>query len=458
MQTVDLFLFAGQSNMAGRGAVCERFPETAPPVLSGAGWEYRAISAPDRLSPLREPFGKDENNPSGIHESIKTGSMVSSFVNAYYLGTNIPVVGVSASKGGSVQADWQPDKPYLTDALHRLGAARDWLIRNDYRIRHIFVLWCQGESDGDAGTEREAYLRGFDRMLCAMLRAGAERLFLVRIGHCNAEGGSFRYAPVMAWQEEIAERNGRVVPVSRCFASMRERGLIKDAFHYYQAAYNEAGREAGENAAAWVNRHLESEKNRENKADRITGTQENHTDKKTEPERKTQVKTKHVTVEPYSRAWANHFNSIRNEIGEAMGGLALRIEHVGSTSVPGLSAKPIIDIDVVIRDESVLEEAVCRLETIGYRHEGNLGIEGREAFRYDGKDHLQKHHLYVCTQDSAELKRHTAFRDYLRSHPEAVREYSRIKEEGAALYPDDIEKYIGHKSPFIERIYREIGL
>ena len=180
--------------------------------------------------------------------------------------------------------------------------------------------------------------------------------------------------------------------------------------------------------------------------------------KKLRPERKTQMKTKHVTVEPYNKAWADHFAGIRNEIGEAMGGLALRIEHVGSTSVPGLSAKPIIDIDVVIRDESVLEEAVRMLETIGYRHEGNLGIEGREAFRYDGKDHLQKHHLYVCTQDSAELKRHIAFRDYLRSHPEAVREYSRIKEEGAVLYPDDIEKYIGHKSPFIERIYREIGL
>ena len=168
--------------------------------------------------------------------------------------------------------------------------------------------------------------------------------------------------------------------------------------------------------------------------------------------------TKHVVVEPYCEKWAKSFISIRNEIGDALGDLALRIEHVGSTAVPGLSAKPIIDIDVVIPDYSVFDEVVHRLGTIGYHHEGNLGIDGREAFKYDGKDHLQKHHLYVCTQESTELKRHVAFRDYLRSHPEAVQEYSRIKEAGAFLYPYDIEKYIEHKSPFIKKIYREIRI
>lgn len=168
--------------------------------------------------------------------------------------------------------------------------------------------------------------------------------------------------------------------------------------------------------------------------------------------------TKHVIVEPYSEKWAKSFISIRNEIEDALGDLALRIEHVGSTAVPGLSAKPIIDIDVVIKDYSVFDEVVHRLGTIGYCHEGNLGIAGREAFKYEGKDHLQKHHLYVCTQDSTELKRHVAFRDYLRSHPEAVQEYSGMKEEGAALYPYDIEKYIRHKSPLIEKVYREIGI
>ena len=168
--------------------------------------------------------------------------------------------------------------------------------------------------------------------------------------------------------------------------------------------------------------------------------------------------TKNVVVLPYDERWEQAFTQIKDEIQAALGSLALRIEHVGSTSVRGLSAKPIIDIDVVIRDYSVFDAVVTALKEIGYQHEGDLGIAAREAFKYDGKAHLQQHHLYVCPQDSAELKRHIAFRNYLRSNPEAVREYGRIKEEGAALYPDDIGKYIQHKSSFIEKIYRESGI
>ena len=168
--------------------------------------------------------------------------------------------------------------------------------------------------------------------------------------------------------------------------------------------------------------------------------------------------TKHVVVLPYDEQWKQDFLMIKDELTSALGQLAIRIEHIGSTSVAGLSAKPIIDIDVVIQDYSVLEDVVSSLGKIGYRHEGNLGIVGREAFKYEGKDHLRKHHLYVCPADSPELKRHIAFRDYLRTHPEAVREYSRIKEEGAKQYPYDIERYIEHKSPFIEKIYAEIGI
>ena len=167
---------------------------------------------------------------------------------------------------------------------------------------------------------------------------------------------------------------------------------------------------------------------------------------------------KHVVVEPYDEAWKKDFAAIRDELEAVLNGLVLRIEHVGSTSVEGLSAKPVIDIDVVIGDRSILPEVISALESIGYSHEGDLGIPGREAFKYEGKDHLKKHHLYVCAQDAEELKRHIAFRDYLRSDPDAVAEYSRIKEEGARLYPDDIDKYIEHKSPFIESVYKQIGL
>ena len=167
---------------------------------------------------------------------------------------------------------------------------------------------------------------------------------------------------------------------------------------------------------------------------------------------------KHVVVNSYDPIWAKDFIAIRDELNTVLSDLVLGIEHVGSTSVEGLSAKPIIDIDVIIQDRENLPDVISALQKIGYSHEGDQGIPGREAFKYEGKEHLRKHHLYVCAKDAEELRRHLAFRDYLRSNSDAVAEYSRIKEEGALLYPWDIDKYIEHKSPFIESIYKRIGL
>ena len=170
------------------------------------------------------------------------------------------------------------------------------------------------------------------------------------------------------------------------------------------------------------------------------------------------MKTKKVIVLPYDVAWESAFEAIKAEIQTALGDLMLGIEHVGSTSVKGMSAKPCIDIDVVIRDYSVFDAVVQKLDAIGYIHEGDLGIQGREAFKYADKPHLMTHHLYVCPRDSEELHRHIVFRDFLRKNPEAVKKYSRVKETAAQLFPDSIDQYIEYKSPCIEELYKECGL
>ena len=170
------------------------------------------------------------------------------------------------------------------------------------------------------------------------------------------------------------------------------------------------------------------------------------------------MKTAGVIVLPYDKAWKSDFEKIKNELENAIGDCIIGIEHVGSTSVEGLSAKPCIDIDVIIKDYSVFEAVVDRLNAIGYIHEGNLGIPDREAFKYAEKPHLQKHHLYVCPQDSEELRRHITFRDFLRSHPEAVQKYGQIKEAAAERFPNDIDGYIRYKSPCIEELYLLCGL
>ena len=170
------------------------------------------------------------------------------------------------------------------------------------------------------------------------------------------------------------------------------------------------------------------------------------------------MKTKKVIVLPYDAAWESAFEAIRAEIQTALGDLMLGIEHVGSTSVKGMSAKPCIDIDVVICDYSVFDAVVQKLDAIGYIHEGDLGIQDREAFKYADKPHLMTHHLYVCPRDSEELHRHIVFRDFLRRTPEAVRKYSLVKEKAAALFPDEIEQYIAFKAPCIEELYIKCGL
>ena len=170
------------------------------------------------------------------------------------------------------------------------------------------------------------------------------------------------------------------------------------------------------------------------------------------------MRTAKVIVLPYDAAWKTAFEAIKSELERAVGDLVIGIEHVGSTSVEGLSAKPCIDIDVLIEDYGVFEEVVRRLAEIGYIHEGDLGIPDREAFCYSDKPHLMTHHLYVCPRYSRELHRHITFRDYLRSHPEAVKQYGAVKEEAARLFPNDIEGYIAHKTTCIEQLYRQCGL
>ena len=170
------------------------------------------------------------------------------------------------------------------------------------------------------------------------------------------------------------------------------------------------------------------------------------------------MRTAKVIVTPYNKAWKTDFENIKHELASALGDLAIGIEHVGSTSVEGMSAKPCIDIDVIIRDYEVFDAVVEKLRAIGYIHEGDLGIRDREAFAYSDKLHLQKHHLYVCPQYSEELHRHITFRDFLGKSPESVKKYSEIKEKAAKLFPNDIDRYMQYKAPCIEELYAKCGL
>ncbi|KAK3190950.1 hypothetical protein K4F52_002898 [Lecanicillium sp. MT-2017a] len=145
-----------------------------------------------------------------------------------------------------------------------------------------------------------------------------------------------------------------------------------------------------------------------------------------------------IVVEDYNKNWPETFRNIRDTVSEVLGNLAERVEHVGSTSVPGLAAKPIIDIDVVISSRQKLSEVIPALATLGYHHQGDLGISGREAFTTP--KNVPRHNLYVCDRNSRELRRHVAFRDYLRQNEETVRKYGELKKTLAVQFSNDIKK------------------
>jgi GrpB-like predicted nucleotidyltransferase (UPF0157 family) len=157
-----------------------------------------------------------------------------------------------------------------------------------------------------------------------------------------------------------------------------------------------------------------------------------------------------VEIRDYDPTWPLRFTELAARILTGIGGSALRAEHVGSTAVTGLAGKPVIDIDVVVATRGDIPEVIRRLGTLGYVHEGDLGIPGREAFR--GMPGEPRHHLYVVVEGSHELTRHLRFRDALRADPAVRDRYADLKRSAAARHGNDRAAYAQAKSAFIEAV------
>lgn len=157
-----------------------------------------------------------------------------------------------------------------------------------------------------------------------------------------------------------------------------------------------------------------------------------------------------VEVVPYSPRWLGQFDRVARTL---RGGLSevtsAEVEHVGSTSVPGLAAKPILDIDVVVVGEE-MAVAIAAMETIGYAHRGDLGVTDREAF--EAPDDGLRRNVYVCRRGSLSLRNHLAVRDVLRRRADLRDEYGAAKMALAADPDMDIETYIAGKSMVLQKV------
>jgi GrpB-like predicted nucleotidyltransferase (UPF0157 family) len=156
-----------------------------------------------------------------------------------------------------------------------------------------------------------------------------------------------------------------------------------------------------------------------------------------------------IVIVAYDPRWPQQFEELRARIQTALGELAIAIHHVGSTAVPGLAAKPIIDLDVVIASRAMLPAAIAALAALGYSHQGDLGIPGREAFR---STHAVRHNLYVCADGAEPLRKHLAFRDQLRAHPDAAAAYAALKKGLAERHRDNRDAYTDGKTELVRKI------
>jgi GrpB-like predicted nucleotidyltransferase (UPF0157 family) len=159
-----------------------------------------------------------------------------------------------------------------------------------------------------------------------------------------------------------------------------------------------------------------------------------------------------LVVADYDDEWPAEFERLAQPVREATADLGACVEHVGSTSVPGLAAKPIVDVDVVVGSAADVPTAIERLRSLGYVYQGDKGIRGREAFMWPRG--TRPHHLYVVVRGSRPHMEHVEFRDYLRGHPQAARDYAALKKKLAQEHHDDTVAYMHAKTEFVTRALR----
>ncbi|WP_373542579.1 GrpB family protein [Chamaesiphon sp.] len=164
-----------------------------------------------------------------------------------------------------------------------------------------------------------------------------------------------------------------------------------------------------------------------------------------------------VEVVPHDRHWQSMFEAESQQLAIAFGDNAIAIYHIGSTSIDTIYAKPIIDILIAVKDIGKVDNRNTQIESLGYIAMGEFGIAGRRFFRKDNELGIRTHHIHTFEEGSAQIDRHLAFRDYLKSHPEAAQAYSTLKQQLAHQFPADMEKYMDGKADFIQQIDIKAG-
>ncbi|MGL5878509.1 MAG: GrpB family protein [Xenococcaceae cyanobacterium] len=159
-----------------------------------------------------------------------------------------------------------------------------------------------------------------------------------------------------------------------------------------------------------------------------------------------------VEVLPHDPNWQHKFESESKLVIQALGENVVMVHHIGSTAIPKIYAKPIVDMLVEVNDITQVDKYNSAMEALGYEVMGEFGISGRRYFRKDNKMGVRTHHVHIFEVNSKEVERHLAFRDYMVAHPEDAQKYSELKRRLAKQYPNDINGYMDGKDGFIKEM------
>lgn len=159
-----------------------------------------------------------------------------------------------------------------------------------------------------------------------------------------------------------------------------------------------------------------------------------------------------VVVVPPDVGWTSAFERAAREVAPAFGATLIALHHIGSTSIAGIYAKPIIDMLAEVADVAAVDQCNERLAKLGYVAKGEFGIAGRRYFYRNHATGERSHQVHAFQTGSLGTIRHLAFRDYLRAHPQLAQEYSELKRRLADAHPLDIEAYMDGKDGFIREV------
>ena len=248
---VDLIMFMGQYNMSGEGGDAS----LAPKVSEEAGMEFRPISDPTRLYRIEEPFGANENNPSGLNEfpGVKKGSLVSSFVNEYHDLTGRRVIAVSASMSNADMEIWTSEG-VMTDVRQRLENSVSYLENNGYKIGHIYGLWLHGEADGLKGSTADSYKNSLEKIMTPMFKVGLEKLFVITPG--RTIDYTDIYHTIVESEIDLCKKNNHYAIATTVLSKVSTEYMV-DQYHYNQHVLNYVGQEAAKSVAYYTQNNVE---------------------------------------------------------------------------------------------------------------------------------------------------------------------------------------------------------